>query len=373
MTAKALSSMAAAAALTGGELFYAQQAGTDVKVTTAQIKATSYSGVDPTGATDSTAGLQAAIDATPTGGTLIIPTGTYKLIGSGNRILNRTTAIRIIGDGLPILSIDSSVPSTRDIIRFAPSVADSTGWQISWISIYGGFGRHAIYLDCSGGASAGWIANSLFSDNVILATAGGHSIHLNNNTTAGGLAYSTITRNLLDSVYLANSGDNIEISYNTIYGVFTTNIALYGYSIVGAAATKIIGNILAGTASLLTWDAGINVIIRDNEFEANVANSGTSILSISSVSGAHIAPQLLNNSIVGLNGTNITTGISVLSGVDGTLIMGGRIDVPTAGTHISVLSGALNTHIDSWSICYSTHFVTGAANNSNAGTGTLTR
>ncbi|MET4098103.1 hypothetical protein ABIB37_000340 [Agrococcus sp. UYP10] len=38
-----------------------------------------FPGVDPTGATDSTAGLQAALDATLEGGTLIVPNGTYLL------------------------------------------------------------------------------------------------------------------------------------------------------------------------------------------------------------------------------------------------------------------------------------------------------
>ncbi|KAB1639131.1 pectate lyase family protein [Pseudoclavibacter terrae] len=38
-----------------------------------------FSGIDPTGASDSTTGLQAAMDATPDGGTLLIPAGTYQV------------------------------------------------------------------------------------------------------------------------------------------------------------------------------------------------------------------------------------------------------------------------------------------------------
>src|SRR5689334_4169248 len=40
-----------------------------------------FPSIDPTGASDSSAGLQAALDATVSGGTVIVPPGTY-LIGS---------------------------------------------------------------------------------------------------------------------------------------------------------------------------------------------------------------------------------------------------------------------------------------------------
>ena len=67
------------------------------------IVATSYliaagTGIDPTGAVDSTAAIQAKIDALTSGGTLFIPRGTYKLT-SNLTITNDNTVLRGAADG----------------------------------------------------------------------------------------------------------------------------------------------------------------------------------------------------------------------------------------------------------------------------------
>lgn len=59
-----------------------------------------FAGIDATGATSSTAGLQAAHDATPDGGTLIIPPGTYLSTG---RINSTDKSIRVQAYGATFL------------------------------------------------------------------------------------------------------------------------------------------------------------------------------------------------------------------------------------------------------------------------------
>ncbi|MCU7537146.1 glycoside hydrolase family 55 protein, partial [Prescottella equi] len=55
-----------------------------------------FPGLDPTGATDSSAAFQAAINATPDGARLIVPAGVYKL-DSGVAITDRTLTIESYG------------------------------------------------------------------------------------------------------------------------------------------------------------------------------------------------------------------------------------------------------------------------------------
>ena len=101
MTVRPLALMTAASALTGAEIFYAQQAGADVKVKASQIaRPLNSAWVDgglymaADGVTDDTAGMQAAV-AAATLGTLFLPKGVIVISNS----IVITNQIHIIGAG----------------------------------------------------------------------------------------------------------------------------------------------------------------------------------------------------------------------------------------------------------------------------------
>lgn len=56
-----------------------------------------FDGLDPTGATDSTASLAAALAATPDGGTLVIPPGTYRVTGDTLSVTGRSIRLSMHG------------------------------------------------------------------------------------------------------------------------------------------------------------------------------------------------------------------------------------------------------------------------------------
>ena len=222
------------------------------------------------GAPDDAPAIQAAIDSTSAGGTLIIPSGTYLIQGSGTEIFLRSTPIRIVGVGAPVLAVASKVPPTRNIFRLAPT-AITYGWQISGLLIQGNggnFGNHVIYLDTTAAGSG--IYASSFTDNIILPTAIGKSFYLNNTQATGGLFNSVIERNSVESIYLPNCGDLITVANNTLNNSNAGapfNSGIYGYNVAGAASTKITGNSVASLTGHIFWEGGVNTIVRDNELE----------------------------------------------------------------------------------------------------------
>ncbi|USH45528.1 minor tail protein [Gordonia phage Phabuloso] len=83
-----------------------------------------FSGIDPTGATDSTGGIQAAVAATPQGGTLVIPSGSY-LLNSAVAVQNRSITLVVEGS---ITSVTSPFifSATAETIYAVSTMTSST-------------------------------------------------------------------------------------------------------------------------------------------------------------------------------------------------------------------------------------------------------
>ena len=334
---------------------------------------TDFTGVDPTGNMDSTAGIQAAISATPSGGALCIPNGSYLISGSGSCILSRATAIRLLGVGEPLFIVAGGVPSTRNIICLAPT-GPTVGWQISGLSIQGSGGvargQHAIYIDTT--APGSLLYNCIISDNTLSVTAGGHSIHVNNSQSTGGFFNSQIERNNIESIYFADVGDSITIAYNTINSnTSNTNPGIYVYQVVGSAGLEIFANNIASISGHILIDGGVMPIIRDNELETPtgfVNGRGAMIEIIGSVNPLW-SPQMVNNVISALAGTGSPIPIKITNATNA-LVQGGRINV-IAGSHISVGASATDTKIDQNSIQAVTNNVIGQLVVTDVGTRTI--
>ena len=107
-----------------------------------------FYGATGNGTTDDTAAIQSAITAAATrgGGTVYFPAGQYLLKGSGAQLLLVQKQMRLLGDGLSsTLLIDSTVPSTTDVIRLSPptSGGQGFGWTIDGLQIKGNSGTPA--------------------------------------------------------------------------------------------------------------------------------------------------------------------------------------------------------------------------------------
>ncbi|WP_371029174.1 hypothetical protein [Pseudoclavibacter sp. JSM 162008] len=86
-----------------------------------------FSGIDPTGTTDSTTGLQAAMDATPDGGTLLIPAGRYLLSTAISPRNGKSITVSGYGAKLVATSTKSiiSLRGTYDATIAVSSAADT--------------------------------------------------------------------------------------------------------------------------------------------------------------------------------------------------------------------------------------------------------
>lgn len=94
-----------------------------------------FSGIDPTGSADSAVGLQAAMNATPDGGTLIVPTGTYRVGTALYPKLSRSMRIRAFGakflqaSGSPIFSVTGDYGTVYSVSSLSVSTAAGYGPQ----------------------------------------------------------------------------------------------------------------------------------------------------------------------------------------------------------------------------------------------------
>jgi hypothetical protein len=329
------------------------------------VKSAPYNAVG-NGVADDTAAIQAAIDATPYNGTLYLPAGSYKGIGSGSDIWHRSTPINIVGDGwVSCLFADASVPNTRDILRITATAA-GPGWSFRDFQIgVGGAarGRHALHFDTPTALVYNVSIRKLF----IFPTAGGKSIRTVGPTASGTLAYSQIEECNLESIELNGLGDNVGIENNTITSNAGTNYAIYIQQVPGAANARIVGNVIATLDCQIVIDSAVTPVIRDNEFETpiGVVNTGARLLWIRGTVSSITSPQILNNQVSVLPGTNNPIPI-VIDNSDNPTIAGGRIFV-VSGSHISIASGVTNVCIGN-DIHFATDSVTGPP--SIFGTGT---
>ena len=317
-------------------------------------------GADPTGATDSTAAINAAIAAVPYGGTLWIPQGTFKVSGAGTANASGDgTSLFQITSGLPItirgegrgsrLVVQSNVSATTDIIHVAPSSA-VTGNVFRDFAIvtqggYGvGYGRHAIHID-------GWIGQSSVYETIIdnmsiWPTLGGASIRSygpNTNLT-GVLAYSMISNCDLESIDLVNVGDTVEIYNNTIVG--GTNIGIYAQQVGGAGGLGIVHNTIGlKTNTHIYIDSGIPRIERNTlELVSDSTAPNKALIELAGITSSILNPILRDNQLqISATGTNVPIR---LGNTTNPHIAGGRVNVHSTNNMVVITSGTFDALIE---------------------------
>lgn len=299
------------------------------------------------GTTDDTTAIAAAMAATPIGGTLFFPVGAYKVIGSGSSIFTRTDMINVRGAGWGSVIIPhSSVPNTRDIFTFAPSVA-TQGWSVRDLSInnFGtGAGRHGLRF-----IQAGSLMYMILIENLYIASlsAGGHSIKADGTVATGGvLAYSTIRNCNLETIELINAGDGLVV-HNNVIGANTAKHTFYASGVSGAGNLMLDKNVLTGTQCFALIEGYTSPRLSGNELEAAVTNTYGFLVDIKENSGASVvvsAAVLADNHYTVHPSIGDPIPVRIRTNVFNTSIKDKRSFIPTGSKHIQIDSGAQDTH-----------------------------
>lgn len=282
-----------------------QPAGTGAVATTVQAKlresiSVMDFGATGDGTTDDTASIQAAIDATPTGGSLFIPVGTYLVTDT----LTCPLPISIFGAGSgSVILVGASVDGNTDIIRVYPtsSVVELKDWY-SLKDFYikpvsGTPGRHAIRVD----ASAANIAQMMI-DRVWIAKLGNISIFADGVNTPS--LFHITNCQIQNGISIPDAGDTIWITGNQISG------DNYGLDITftpGALMLMLVGNNITNKNGVHIGVPANFSVISDNEFETfgTFIGSNGAVVDIDGDSSNEV-----NDFVIARNSFSIINGIA---------------------------------------------------------------
>lgn len=296
------------------------------------------------GSTDDTAAVQAAIDAAPAGGTVMLPAKTYLLSGSGAELLLINKNLRLVGQhGIAtVLRVAASVGASTDVIRI--DVAGQVQFlAIEDLIIYpvsGTPAQHGIHIDVT---DAGQSMSQMTIERVYVRPLGGRAIKLTNPTNTDGF-FSSVIQNcqLYGGIDLARSGDSLRILNNTITGA---NCGIDLDSVDGALQCLIEGNnITSAGGAVRIVNGGQTKIIR-NQIEQTVTHTGpdNAMISIVGRTAYHVwATEIIGNNINGQT-TKVTNLIKV-DYADDTWIDRNVLN-PGSGDDVVITANASRTHI----------------------------
>ena len=215
-------------------------------------------GADPTGSTDSTSAIQAAMTA-GSGGEVIVPYGTYK-ISTGPITVPSGTSVRFLGsakfmhygsgDCLSLQSV-KDVTLNRPYVDLTNAGASANGiairgaWYVNFYAprvLGGNSGQSGIYIETSASAGANYGAYMIEI----------HNPDLGNNNGSGVLGYGIQTAQTVS--------DTVQITMLNVYGGWGKNCT-YGLYYRGIAGFKVYG---------WTHDTGTDAI--------NIASSSDGVL-----------------------------------------------------------------------------------------------
>lgn len=275
--------------------------------------------VDGTTYAKTNAGIQSAINATPAGGTVFLPTGTYVLSATTNEQFKITQAINFIcagwGTNLQLAAGVGAIP----VMHIVPSgVVSGVRIQDCNFTIQSGTpGSYAIQVDASAGFNE--VTQLVIEHNKMVGTWGTGGIWLNNTgaDTNGGIFDSHIEHNWITGGILCTlCGDSLNIKQNLIQdsGAQQT-IGINASFTAGSSSLRIEDNTINpnGTAIHIGSSATFTQIT-GNEFEtpaSTASGSNGAFVDIDGTVGSHTTGvdiyknsfQIVNSST--LNGLRI--------------------------------------------------------------------
>lgn len=346
------------------------------------------------GATDDTAAIQAAINATPSGGMLELPVGSCLVSGSGSQIFTIVNPINIVGQGASntaftpymygsSIELASSVPTTRDVFHVV-GVTNNVrrGYSFRDFNVIpqsGTVGQHIFNFDSSAGTTTGFA--EVVIDRIYMAqnaSAGGYSIYVNNgngnNNGAGGTGGSGSANGGLFNFTVENSylgggidfiyaGDSLRVLNNLIS---TANAAVVLNQVAGAGNFVMSGNNVVATAGSVLVSQAVAPVIENNEFEQEYTNTeaNNAMIDLTGSLGNISSAKVVNNQVQANTGTGNPTLIRVATAT-GTVIDGNRIATPSTYVPVIITAAASNTVIGELNT-----FLAGGTNWSDSGSNT---
>jgi hypothetical protein len=234
---------------------------TNVQAKLRQVVSVKDFGAVGNGTTDDTAAIQAAIDATVGGGTLLLPVGTYLVSDT----LTFTSVITFQGQGVgSVIVAASSMDANTDVLLLEPSVGAtallSEFWTFSDFSIAAQSGfpaRYGIRISSVNANIAG-----LLIDRIRVAKLGNISIYADGANTASLLTIQNCF--IANGISMPFAGDTIRIINNAIFG---DNFSLDINFIPGALLLLFTGNNCTSKYGIHISAPALFSIIADNEFE----------------------------------------------------------------------------------------------------------
>ena len=228
------------------------------------------------GSTDDTAALTSAFAAAASSKIVFPPGLNFKVNGSGTNIFNIAAPIIIDCQGSSI-TLDATVPNTRNLFQFKPTSAGDrlpsrriTRCLFNMNSV----GNNVILIDTT---ATNTIEIGEFEIDHVRDTASagasGYSINVNNviTNTNGGLFNVNFHDNVLNNcIFLNQAGDSIRVKDNILSGA---KCGVNANLISGAAGLLISGNNISAAAPILVDAAIGNTVIINNEVEQQITNT----------------------------------------------------------------------------------------------------
>lgn len=297
------------------------------------------------GTTDDTLAIRATLTAAPTGSTLLFPTGAYRLIQqtAEPELLLVDKNISLLGQPGAVLYVDSTVPSTVDVIRVA--VPASTRFlsieKLIIAPTSGTPARYGINLDVTN--SGQQLANLLIKS-CYIEQLGTGSIHLTNPTNTEGFFCSQIEKCfLVGGISLQRCGDSVTIRDNIITGA---GIGISLSSVAGAAQFTIEHNNITSAGTAIKVDSADQINILYNQIEQTVNYSGGSgvMVHITGDDAVVIGAKIVGNNINGAIPQNKPAYLIFVDNASDTVIRDNNLQKATLES-IALSGLALDTNI----------------------------
>ena len=286
------------------------------------------------------AGIQAAINAAPSGGTVFIPSGNYFLSAS----LTIPNSVNLVGAGWGVGSGGSALgtflrPNFSGPAILVQPTATTGGIQggslknfgMRGVSAFGSSGSYYIQFDGTNGQIHNFIIDSLYMDG-----SSAYAIYADDNNSKGTPSVTTIENSVIyGGIFMANAGDTIRFINNQISnsgaidisfvgGASTfimkgNNISSFGGIHLGANtfAAQIISNEIEtqtgftgsnGAVLDIDGDAS-NVTIENNNFQV-VNNSNANAIRVNNADRTHIAGNMFERGVAPANDIVVTASAS---------------------------------------------------------------
>jgi hypothetical protein len=356
-------------------------------------------GADPTGATDSTAAIQAALNAITTGGQVVFPPGTYLVSGSGSLLQPKSNTAMIGTRTASVIRI-SSASAAASIFGIATSVSglvfegltfdgnssvvtayDTFGLQFPYVGditvnncTFQNFKRDGMLLGLTTRVDHLTVDSCKFSNIVYngVRTYNARMQYINNcrffDFITSPLDFNPIlventeTTTIVTNNYFSNNsgswaagnstvslmGDRNYVAGNTIVGGGMIVVHAGAFGRTGIKDYRIIGNSIQNTVTagiIVNTDVNTDIIVSNN-YIRGAARSGIQVLSDTAPPYSTNTPVIVSNNIIedtsSATYTNTNQPACIMAAQTSNVLITGNQCITPRWAGIAMLSGANN-------------------------------